>query len=260
MTLPSLLGMVHLAPLPGSPRFGGDLDAVIARAVTDAVRLTEAGFTALMIENFGDVPFYPSSVPSITISSMTRAASAIRDATGAEMGVNVLRNDATGALAVAAASGATMIRVNVLTGVMYTDQGRITGKAAEVARLRSEWCPQVRIIADVLVKHAVPPPGLTIEQAGTDTWERGGADALVVSGDGTGKVPDVDLGRRLRKAVPDAPIYVGSGATVATLAELATFATGAIVGSALKEGGRAEGLVDQEAARRFRAAAREVGW
>lgn len=260
MNLPSLLGMVHLGALPGSPRFDGDLDGVIERAVADATLLVEAGFGGLMIENFGDAPFYPETVPPITVAAMTAAARAVRKASGAVIGVNVLRNDGVSALAVAAASGASMIRVNVLTGVMYTDQGMLTGRAAEIARLREQWCPEVKILADVLVKHAVPPPGLTIEQAGLDTWERGGADALVISGEGTGSPADPEQGRRLRKAVPDAPLFVGSGATAPLLPEFAAFADGVIVGSALKEGGRAENAVDLAAARRFRATAREVGW
>ena len=86
--------MVHLPPLPGSPRFDVELDAVIAFALKDAMILKEAGFPALMIENFGDAPFYPDQVPPITVAAMTRAVSAIIAATALPVGVNVLRNDA----------------------------------------------------------------------------------------------------------------------------------------------------------------------
>ena len=106
---------------------------------------------------------------------------------GVPVGVNVLRNDALAALGIAAATGARFIRVNVLTGLMYTDQGPITGKAAEVARARSRLAPDVEIWADVLVKHAVAPPGSDIRQMARDTIERGGADALIMSGSGTGE-------------------------------------------------------------------------
>ena len=260
MSLPSLIGMVHLPPLPGSPRFDGDLDSVIEFARTDALILKEAGFPALMIENFGDAPFYPDQVPPITVAAMTRAVSTIAAATGLPIGVNVLRNDALAALAIAAATGGSMIRVNVLTGLMNTDQGPIVGKAAEVARERRRLCPDVAILADVLVKHASPPSGVTIEQAGLDTWERGGADALIVSGIGTGAAPDLAEAARLRKAVPDAAILVGSGASAATLGALAEIADGAIVGSSLKVDGRASGQVDPDRAREFVLAAARVGW
>ncbi len=260
MNLPSLIGMVHLPPLPGSPRFEGDLGAVIKFAQRDAIILKEAGFPALMIENFGDAPFYPDKVPPITVAAMTRAVAIIVETTGLPVGVNVLRNDASAALAIAAATGASLIRVNVLTGLMNTDQGPIVGRAADVGRERRRLCPEVGILADVFVKHASPPFGITIEQAGLDTWERGGADALVVSGTGTGIAPDLDEAARLRKAVPEAKILVGSGSSAANLGALAEFADGAIVGSSLKVGGNVFNQVDPDRARELVRAAATLGW
>ena len=124
--------MVHLGPLPGSPQFGHDLKAVIASALADAERLEAAQFDGVMIENFGDIPFFADDVPKATIAGMTRVVSAISRHVDIPFGVNVLRNDALGALAIAAATGASFIRVNVLSGLMHTDQGPIVGRAAEV--------------------------------------------------------------------------------------------------------------------------------
>lgn len=259
-SLPSLIGMVHLPPLPGSPRFANDLDGAIEFARRDAIVLKNAGFPALMVENFGDAPFYPDRVPPITVAAMTRAVEAVADASGLPIGVNVLRNDASSALAIAAATGAAMIRVNVLTGLMNTDQGPIVGRAAKVVRERQSLCPGVAILADVLVKHASPPSGVTIEQAGLDTWERGGADALVVSGTGTGTVPDLDEAARLRKAVPEARILVGSGSSAASLTTLAGIADGAIVGTSIKVDGNVFNPVDPERALEFVRVAASLGW
>ena len=44
---------------------------------------------------------------------------------------DVLRNDARAALAVAAATGAAFIRVNVHAGAVVADQGILEGEAAE---------------------------------------------------------------------------------------------------------------------------------
>ena len=234
------------------------MDTIIGRALKDATILADAGFPALLIENYGDFPFFPDRVPPVTVAALTRVVDRVSAETGLGVGVNVLRNDAISALGIAAATGASWIRVNVLSGVMYTDQGPIVGQAAEVARLRRDWCPEVGILADVFVKHGTPPPGAEIGQAGLDTWERAGADALIVSGSATGSAPDLDRARELRMAVPEAPILVGSGATAANLAELAKVANGAIVGTSLKRGGKEE--IDPGLAREFVAAAREVGW
>lgn len=250
VAVPRLVGMVHLGPLPDAPRFRGDLAAVVDAAVADASTLVAAGFDAVMVENFGDSPFHADQVPPATVAAMTRAVSAVVDAVSVPVGVNVLRNDAVAALAIAAATGARMVRVNVLSGTMYTDQGPIVGRAAEVARARARWCPDVAILADVFVKHAVPPPGLRLVDAARDLAERGGADALVVSGAGTGSPTD-PVQVEAVAAVAGCPVLVGSGATPETVADLLRLADGVIVGSALKVESDPTAPVDPGRARRF---------
>src|ERR1043165_5483962 len=87
-----LIGMVHLRPLPGSTRFEGDLDAVIARAVEDARVLAAGGADGLMIENFFDSPFAKFDVPAVTVAAMTAAAIDVRESVELPIGINVLRN------------------------------------------------------------------------------------------------------------------------------------------------------------------------
>jgi len=254
--IPRLIGMVHLAPLPGAPRYAGDFEADAADAVADAERLVEAGFDALMVENFGDVPFYADEAPKITIAAMTRIVGAIADRVDVPIGVNVLRNDALGALAVATATGAAYIRVNVLSGIMYTDQGPIVGKAAEVARARTQLDPRVQIMADVFVKHAVPPPGTNIQHAAADLVERGLADAVIVSGPATGSEPSTAELVAVRTAIGATPLLVGSGAHESNVSNLLAVADGVIAGTSLKIDGISANAVDPERAARFVAAAR----
>ena len=154
------------------------MSAVLERARTDAKALVAAGFEGIMVENFGDAPFYSDDVPKITIAAMSRAVAEVVNA-GLPTGVNVLRNDGLGALAVAGATDAAFIRINVLSGMMYTDQGPIIGRAADVARSRRELCPDAAIIADVFVKHATPPAGLELVDATNDLVERAGALSLI---------------------------------------------------------------------------------
>ncbi len=258
--IPHLVGMIHLLPLPGSPGFGGSFEHVLEVAVEDASVLADAGFPALMVENFGDAPFYGSSVPRETVAAMSVAVSTVKRQSGLAVGVNVLRNDAVAALAVAAAVGAGSVRVNVLSGMMYTDQGPIVGKAAEVQRLKMRLCPDVEIWADVMVKHATAPPGTDPVRMALDTLERGGANALIVSGSGTGSEPDLGLTRSIRTAIgTNARLVIGSGATPENLGPLCEVADTVIVGSALKHGGVASNRVDPDRAEGFVAAAGAVG-
>jgi membrane complex biogenesis BtpA family protein len=256
----AIVGMVHLRALPASPRFDevGGIEAVEAAALADARALIAGGVEAILVENFGDVPFHADSVPPATIAAMTRIVRAIVEeaeqsevegkAVAAEksvaVGVNVLRNDAAAALSIAATCGAQFIRVNVHVGSMLTDQGLIDGKAAQTLRLRKTLgCDAnsenpVAILADIGVKHASPfDEKWSLESEAKDAWNRGLADALIVSGIGTGQPTEVGDLAKVKSAVRQAPLIVGSGANPNNLSQLLTYADAAIIGTALKPDG-----------------------
>src|SRR6266850_5243844 len=234
----TLIGVIHLRPLPGSPRWRGHWEAVLELAVKDAQAYERGGAQALFIENFGDVPFTKTSVGPETVAAMTAAGCAVRQAVKLPIGFNVLRNDARAALAICAACGGSFIRVNVHTGAMLTDQGLIEGDAYHTLRFRAHISPKTEIFADVHVKHAVPLGDCSIEDSARDTVERGLADALIVSGAGTGLAAAVEDVERVRRACPAAKILLGSGVTTANIRDFLPFADGFIVGTSLKIGGK----------------------
>ncbi len=250
------IGVVHLKALPGAPGWHGDMHRVINHAVADAVALNRGGAHALFIENFGDVPFTRGAVGPETVAGMSAVACAISKHVRMPIGFNVLRNDAKAALALCAACGGSFIRVNVHTGAMVTDQGLIEGNAYETVRYRRQVAPLARIFADVHVKHATALGAPDIATSATDTLERGLADALVVSGTGTGRATDLDELKCVRQAVPRARILVGSGVTKENVGDYLQYADGVIVGTWIKSGGRVGNHVD---ARRVSAIAKWTG-
>lgn len=245
---PLLIGVVHCAPLPGAPSWqpGASLDALVDTAVRDATVLAEAGFTAVMVENFGDAPFFKDRVPPETIAALTCVARAVRLAVpdSVAVGVNVLRNDAPAAMAIAAAAGLQCIRVNVLAGAAVTDQGVIEGQAARLLRDRARLAPHVRILADVRVKHAAPLAPRPLRDEVHDLLGRGGADAVLVTGSGTGNAADLSELREVTDAAGDTPVLVASGVTPDSIGALLEHAAGAIVGTSLKTGGVTTNPVD----------------
>jgi membrane complex biogenesis BtpA family protein len=251
---PLLIGVVHLGALPGSPRWRGDLEKLIKSAVADARAYAQGGADAVFIENFGDVPFTKGKVGPETIAAMAAAGRAIRQSIQIPLGFNVLRNDGCAALALCAACGGDFIRVNVHTGAMLTDQGLIEGNAFETVRFRAQICPSAKIFADVHVKHAVPLGDWSIEASARDTVERGLADALIVSGSGTGLAADARDVERVRQACPEAKILLGSGVTVDNAREFIPAADGFIVGTSLKAGGKIANPVDPKRVRVLRKA------
>ncbi|MFT3774230.1 MAG: BtpA/SgcQ family protein [Minicystis sp.] len=255
-TIPSLIGVIHLRPLPESPRYDGDLAGVITSAASDARALAEAGFDGIIVENFGDAPFVPDRVSPVTVASMTACAIAVRTAApGLALGINVLRNDAEAALAIAVAARADLVRVNVHTGSRVTDQGLIEGRAhATLRQRRALGAERVALFCDVDVKHSAPLAARPIGEEAHDLAERGLADAVLVTGSGTGRgAARADLEAVL--ASVRVPVLVASGVTESTLGEVRA-AHGVIVGSCLRASGRAGDPIDVEIARRFAAAYR----
>ncbi len=244
-----IVGMVHLLPLPGAPEWDGSLERVRDRALADAHALVDAGCNGLLVENFGDATFFPDRVPPETVAAMAVIAAGIR-ALPVPLGINVLRNDAEAALAIAAAVGAAFIRVNVHTFALLTDQGWIGGRAHHTLRMRKGLGLRCAILADIAVKHAVLPTGLDPAEVARDTWHRGLADGLVASGRATGEAPSALRIRALRDAVPEAPVWIGSGVDATNAAALGPLADGIIVGSAVQQDGVAGRGVDRDRALR----------
>ena len=243
-----VIGVVHLLPLPSSARWQGSLQTVIDRAVQEAVALASGGVNGIIVENFFDAPFTKQGVDPAVVSAMTMVVTRLRQLVTVPIGVNVLRNDAHSGLAIAACTGAQFIRVNVLTGVMATDQGIIEGDAHRLMRYRRELGVDVKVFADVLVKHAAPIGSLAAEiamfNAVADTIHRGLADAVIVSGAATGTPPTADELTKAQSAAGDTPVLVGSGATVDNISRLMQFADGVIVSSSLKRWGQIEQSID----------------
>lgn len=244
-----LIGVVHLMPLPGSPRWGGRINEVVSRAVSDASALERAGFNGLILENYGDAPFSRDFAGRGAVAAMGAVGARVAEKTALPLGVNVLRNDALSAVAVAASIGARFIRVNVHTGAAITDQGLIEGAAMETMTAIRNTAAELVVFADVLVKHASPLGETSVARAARDAVERGLAGALIVTGEATGSKTSLRQVDEARSAVPGVPVLVGSGVTAQSVKAVMAVADGAIVGSAAMRDGGAGHEIDAERAR-----------
>ena len=249
----AFIGMVHLPPLPGSPRWPGDIKAVLAEARHDALVLAEGGVDALIVENFGDAPFNPRSVGPETVAAMTAAVQTVKDSVDIPIGINVLRNDPRAALAIAVVTGASFVRANVHYGVMVADEGLVKGRAHETLRYRHnlQADEKIKIFADVLVKHAEPLVSVDIVHVARETVQRGLADVLIVTGPATGSAMATEHVSTVKEAVPAVPVLVGSGLDESNAAELLAIADGAIVGTSLKVDGVVHNPVDPARVKRM---------
>ena len=245
-----LIGVLHLLPLPGAPLYEGAIQKVYDQALAELEVFKRHRLDSVIVENFRDMPYFPGRVPAETVAAMAAVSREIVRAADMPVGINVLRSDGEAAIAVATASGAHYVRINVHMGAVVADQGIVQGSSQFSVRLRSALKSRALIFADVAVKHAAPVAGRSLDIETRDLTERGLADAVIVTGDRTGvetSVTDVDIVRRSTAL----PLLVGSGATPENIEQTLPKVNGLIVGSYFKKDGAGHNLVDESRVQRF---------
>ncbi len=246
-----IIGVVHLKPLPGSPRYGGSLDEVLGQALRDCRALVDGGVNGILVENYGDAPYLPRRVGPETVASMAVVVKELVKQVRVPVGVNVLRCDGEAALAIAAACNASFIRVNVYVGAAITDQGLIEGRSYDIVRLRFRLRTDVKVFADVAVKHAAPLTYRSAAEEALDAIERGLADAVILTGRRTGQPPSINVLEEVKKALPNTPVLVGSGVNLENVISLLSITDGAIIGTYFKEKGQIDQPVDRDRVKRL---------
>jgi len=242
-----IFGMIHMPALPTAPDNAMTMDELIAFALAETRKLERAGLDAAIVENVGDAPFFRDTVPSATVAAMAIIVREVTRSTTMKIGVNMLRNAWEAALAVAYIAGADFIRCNVVIGAYVTDQGIIQGCAAELARLRAGLDRRVLICGDIHVKHAYPLYNVPIEDAAKDLAERGGVDAVIVSGPRSPDPPALDTVASVAKAVK-LPVLIGSGVGLHNVAEFHRLSGGVMLGETDFKIGRVWGGANDEQA------------
>jgi uncharacterized protein len=241
-SIKGLIGVIHLGALPGDYHHEGEaFHDILERALRDGDALCQGGADGVIVENFGSAPFAKGSpeepAPPHQVSAVALVAAAFRARFDLPLGINILRNDATAALGVAAVTEAAFVRVNVHAGAYVTDQGLIEGRAYHSLAYRKRLGSSVALWADVCVKHAAPLAPLSLQQALDDLLQRSGADRAIVTGRGTGQAVDAVALEVLAKRDDISTIYIGSGVSPKTVKRLPVNLAGAIVGTWLKEDG-----------------------
>lgn len=243
----AIIGMIHLPPLPGTP--GGKnatFEELSAYALAELDRLQTGGANAAIVENFWDIPYLPNKVPSITVATLAAVAGQVKAKASIPIGVNILYNDFENELAVARAIDAAFIRAEVFVDTAYCESGIIEPSCSYIIRERSAICAdKVAIFADIHGKNTSPMWQRPLIDAAIDAQDRGKADAIIITGAGTGKSASIEDVKEVREQTR-IPILVGSGVNPATVKALFEFCDGAIIGSYFKEGGNINKPTDVE--------------
>lgn len=230
-----IIGMIHLKTLPGYPQHQS-MEFVVEQAKKDALLLEQGGVEAILIENTDDDPHQKKVSPE-TIAAFTQVALEVKNTVKTPIGICVLWNDYKASLAIAKIMGGSFVRIPVFTEAVVTASGIIEAEPYEVVSYRKKInAENIKIMADVQVKHAAMLAKRPLEESATEALHFG-ADEIIITGRFTGDSPNLEELKKVREACPEAIIIIGSGTTPENIIELSSYADKAIVGTYFKPHG-----------------------
>ncbi len=250
-----LVGMIHLAPLPGAANDEGlATDDLVHRALSDTTVLTEEGYDAILLQNANDHPPTASIGPA-ALAAYACVAREVRSATALPVGVSVLKRDVAASFAIARASGADFVRLKSYVGVEIGPEGLLEGCAAEAVRERRILgLDRVEIWADAVQPTSRPAQEVSAVDLARWSVEFGEADRVIVTGDTL--AASMELLPALRKVVAR-PLVLGGGVAPQSIGRAMQEWSGVIVGRYLR-GGDLRAPIDRRRAAEIRASAGTV--
>lgn len=246
-TLPNkfLAAMIAVEPLPGSPGYDEDDDAILATALSDLKHYSEAGVDALVLENSHDLPYIKPPLPAAAIDLMTRIANEARKGFSGPIGIQMLEAANETALEIAHVADLDFVRVEGYVFAHVGGAGIIEGCAGKLLRKRKHLgCEHIKVFGDVNKKHC--SHALTGDLDIVDEIKQAEfflADVVIVTGARTTEPPDVAELRRATKAAT-VPVVIGSGMTPENIETYYPLADGFIVGSTFRKDGKFLGKLD----------------
>lgn len=221
-----IMAMLHLK--------GEDHEQVLARAKQEADTLMRLGADALIVEDyFGD------ETDVIAVLQWLQ-----RERPHYLYGVNLL-DQLTRSYELAERYGAKFMQVDSVAGHLLPEED----PAYEQECLACQSRGTILILGGVRFKYKEVLSGRSLEEDLGLGCQRCGA--IVVTGEGTGMNTDLEKIRTFRRHLGDFPLVVGAGLTPETVGQQLLIGDGAIVGSCLKEGGKAENELSEENIRLF---------
>lgn len=243
----SLIAMIHVRALPGTPAYSGEDSLILEKALEEARIYRNAGVHGIMLENMHDTPYVRSRVGPEVTAFMAVVASQVKKESGLPCGVQVLAGANREAFAVAKAANLDFVRCEGFVFAHVADEGLLQSDAGELLRYRKQInADNILVFTDIKKKHS--SHAITADIDLGETAKAAGffrSDGLIVTGTSTGKAAAPrDL--QAVKAASKLPVLIGSGITADNVQDYAGQADALIVGSSLKKGGHWAEEVDPD--------------
>lgn len=243
----SIIAMIHVGALPGTPKNRFSIGQITENALKDAVILAEEGVDALLIENMHDRPYLNKIAGPEIVSAMTAVAVELRRAVNVPMGIQILAGANKEALAVALAAQLDFVRAEGFVFGHLADEGFINSDAGDLLRYRKQiGAENIKVFTDIKKKHSSHSVTSDVSIAETaKAAEFFLSDGVIVTGNSTGEKASADEVKSVKDKVK-IPVIIGSGIDTNNIHEFWNIADAFIVGSSLKKNGNWENEVDRE--------------
>ncbi len=247
-----LIAMVHVLPLPGTPKYGGSVQNIIDKALEEAEIYRNAGVDAIMIENMHDVPYLKREVGHEISTIMALIAEKIKSATKLPVGMQILAGANIAAISAAHTAGIDFIRAEGFVFGHVADEGFFESDAGELMRYRKKiGAEKIRIFTDIKKKHS--SHSITADTSVVETAKAAEffiTDGVIITGSATGEAASVVDIVEVKKNVK-CPVLIGSGLTTENIEKYFNFADGFIVGSYFKRDGYWANEIDTSRVNKF---------
>lgn len=246
-----VIGMVHLAPLPGAPLYDrdGGMQKIIDLAAEDIEALQAGGIDAVMFGNEGDRPYLLKATPQ-SLAAMAFAIGELKPLVAVPFGVDYLW-DPVATIGLAVASGARFAR-EIFTGVYESDMGLWQPDAAAALRLRAECNrPDLKLMFNINAEFASPIGNRSIAARARSAVFSSLADVVLVSGPMTGQPVETGDLQIVKNALPDTPVFANTGVSIANVDEILRIGDGAVIGTHFKVDGDTWNQVDRDRVKRL---------
>ncbi len=248
----TIIGMIHVDPLPGTPKSQAAMPDIIAKAREEALLYKNAGVDMLAIENMHDIPYLNRQVGPEIVAAMTVVGYELKQATGLRCGIQILAGANHEALAAAQAAGLDFIRAEGFVFAHVADEGFIGAAAGNILRYRRQIeATDILVLTDIKKKHsshAITADVDIVETAHAAEFFL--SDGVIVTGAATGAEADVEELKQVKEAVK-IPVLIGSGITLQNVHRYLAVADALIIGSYFKCEGHWTQTVDTERVKTF---------
>ena len=254
-----IVGMIHVEALPGTPKYKGDIKAVINKAKEEAKIYKQGGIDVLMIENMHDIPYLNRNVGPEIDTLMAIILYEIKNQSQLPAGIQILAGANKQALAAALSAGADFIRAEGFVFAHIADEGTFNSDAGEILRYRSQIkADHIAVFTDIKKKHS--SHSIT---ADTDIAETAKAaeyflsDGVIITGSSTGKEPSLEEIREVKEKVK-IPVLAGSGITFENVKDYLKYCDALIIGSYFKKDGHWTSPLDLAKVKNFMKKVRSI--